>query len=232
MEKAAVVAEGLSLKGERGWVYQDVDLRVAADGVTALHGEAGSGRTALLLTLGGRMRFTGGSLTVFGHRLTGGMREMRAVQRLAALGTVTGVNELESSLTVAEQVGEALDLYLGLLGPFRPKLRRQRIDAVLRQAGLEVDPGTPVWDLQPDERQLLGAACALVGEPKLLLLDDVGAGLTADRQRALWSRLLDIADSGVTVLATCHDPEPAQGPAQVVQLPGKALTLPRKALTR
>lgn len=217
--EVAVVATGLSLEGGRGWVYQDVDLRIPAGGLTALCGEPGSGRTALLLTLGGRMRFSAGSVTVFGHRLP---QQLRAVQRLAALGTVDGVNELEPALTVGEQVSEALDLYLGLLGPFRPRTRQRRIDAALKRVGLDVDPGMPVWDLQPDEVQLVGAALALIGEPRLLLLDDVGAGLAADRQRALWARLREIADSGVTVLATCHDPEPPAGLAQVIPLPGKA----------
>jgi ABC-type multidrug transport system ATPase subunit len=176
-------------------------------------GIAGSGRTALLLTLGGRMKPSGG---------TGGVGEiplddLRAVQRIAALGIVPGVTGLDPALTVREHVREALALHEGILGRFRGRDARMR--AALDRAGLDADPRTLAEDLDPDEAQLLGAALALVGEPRLLLLDDVDEGLPPDRQRALWHRLRAIADSGVTVIAACHDPAPAEGIAQTVRLP-------------
>ncbi|MGI8328900.1 ATP-binding cassette domain-containing protein [Actinomadura scrupuli] len=213
---AAVEATGLSLKAARGWVYRDVDLSVSPGRLVALAGEAGTGRTALLLTLGGRMRPTAGRARIGGHELPA---EMRAVQRIAALGVIGGVNDLEPTLTVREQAGEALDLHLGLFGPLRPKARRARITAALARVGLDLDLGLAVHELPPDETQLLGAALALLGEPRLLLLDEVDARLTPDRQHALWQRLHAIAGSGVTVIATCHDPAPAAGLAETVQIP-------------
>ncbi|MFC6884087.1 ATP-binding cassette domain-containing protein [Actinomadura yumaensis] len=207
-------ARDLSLRGSRGWVFQGVDLDVPAGGLAAVGGIAGSGRTALLLALGGRMRPSGGTAVIGTHRIP---RDLRAVQRVAALGIVPGVTDLDPALTVGEHVSEALDLHEGLLGRWRG--RRGRVRAALERAGIGgLDPKTLAEDLAPDEAQLLGVALALVGEPGLLLLDDVDEGLPFERQRELWRRLRAVADAGVTVVASCHDLGPAAEFAAPVRL--------------
>ncbi|MBW8487584.1 ATP-binding cassette domain-containing protein [Actinomadura parmotrematis] len=211
----AVETAGLSLRGPRGWVYRDARLAVPANALAALAGPAGSGRTSLLLTLGGRMRPTEGTATVGDRTLPA---QARAVRRLTALGAVAGVNDLEPALTVGEHVGEALALHEGVLGRWRN--RRARVRDALDRAGLDADPRTRAGDLAPDEAQLLGAALALIGRPGVLLLDDVDAGLPFDLQERLWERLRAIAASGVTVIASCHDPAPAGDLARIARLPG------------
>ncbi|KAB2351861.1 ATP-binding cassette domain-containing protein [Actinomadura rudentiformis] len=185
-------------------------MTVPAGALAAVSGIAGSGRTALLLALGGRMKPTDGTGTVGGRSLG------RDVQRVAALGVMAGVTELDPSLTVREHVSEALSLHEGIPGRWRG--RNARVRKALDRVGLDADPGMLAQELAPDEAQLLGAALALIGEPELLLLDDVDEGLPMERQRALWRRLRAIADSGVTVVATCHDPAPAQDVAQIIEL--------------
>ncbi|MFC4910337.1 ATP-binding cassette domain-containing protein [Actinomadura gamaensis] len=202
-----VSADGLSMRGRRGMVYADVSFTLPAGGLLAVSGAGGTGRTALLLTLGGRMKPTGGKAVVGPFRLPD---RLRAVQRISALGIVAGVNELDPALTVREHVGEALDLHEGLFGRWRG--RAQRVRRALERVGLgDLDVTLTADELAPEEARLLGAACALVGRPGLLLLDDVDEGLPLDRQRALWERLRAIADSGVTVVASCQDPAPARG---------------------
>lgn len=202
-----VTAGALSLRGRRGMVYDGVSFDVPAGGLLAVTGGGGTGRTALLLTLGGRMKPTSGTARVGSFELPGGLR---SVQRISALGLVPGVNELDPALTVREHVGEALDLREGLFGRWRG--RAERIRHALERVGLgDLDTSLAAADLTPEEAQLLGAACALVGRPGLLLLDDVDEGLPLDRQRALWERLRAVADSGVTVIASCQDLAPARG---------------------
>ncbi|MCP2335105.1 ATP-binding cassette domain-containing protein [Actinomadura rupiterrae] len=202
-----VSADGLAMRGRRGMVYDGVSFDLPAGGLLAVSGAGGTGRTALLLTLGGRMKPTGGVAVVGPYRLP---KQLRAVQRVSALGIVSGVNELDPALTVREHVSEALDLHEGLFGRWRGRARRVR--EALERVGLgDLDVSLTAGDLAPEEARLLGAACALVGRPGLLLLDDVDEGLPLDRQRALWERLRAVADSGVTVVASCQDPAPAQG---------------------
>ncbi|MEV5574926.1 ATP-binding cassette domain-containing protein [Spirillospora sp. NPDC052269] len=204
---ARVTADGLAMRGKRGMVYTGVTFDVPAGGLLAVSGAGGTGRTALLLTLGGRMKPTEGTAKVGPFRLPA---DLRAVQRISALGVVPGVNELDPALTVREHLGEALDLHEGMFGRWRG--RAQRAHHALERVGLgDLDLKLSAGDLTPEEAQLLGAACALVGRPGLLLLDDVDEGLPLDRQRALWERLRAVADSGVTVIASCQDPAPAQG---------------------
>ncbi|RMI37612.1 ATP-binding cassette domain-containing protein [Actinomadura harenae] len=188
-------------------VYADVSFDVPAGGLLAVSGAGGTGRTALLLTLGGRMKPSGGRAKVGPFEVPG---DLRTVQRITALGVMPGVNELDPALTVREHLGEALDLREGVFGRWRG--RAQRVRHALERVGLgDLDVRLSADDLSPEEAQLLGAACALVGRPGLLLLDDVDEGLPLDRQRALWERLRAVADSGVTVIASCHDPAPARG---------------------
>ncbi|MEV0661315.1 ATP-binding cassette domain-containing protein [Actinomadura luteofluorescens] len=198
-------ARGLGAKGARGWVFRDVELDVPAGALVAVSGIAGTGRTALLLTLAGRMRPAAGTVAV------GGVTGLRRIQRVAALGIVPGVTGLDPALTVREHVDEALALREGVFGRFRGREARRR--RTLERVGLDVAPRTLAEELAPDEAQLLGAALALAGDPGLLLLDDVDEGLPAGRQRDLWRRLAAIAGTGVTVIASCHDAAPAEGHA-------------------
>ena len=206
-----LAARGLGLKGPRGWVYRDVDLTVARGQLAVISGESGSGRSALLLTLAGRMRPTAGTVAVAGRTRLG------EIQRRAALGPVTGVNELDGTLTVAEHVFEVTHLRRGLL-PRRRGRRTEEVAAALSPVGLDLSPDAIVAELRPRERVLFGAALALMADPALLLLDDVDAGMPRTARRAVWERLGAL--DGVTTVATCVEPEPAAELADVeVALP-------------
>ncbi|MBG0828166.1 ATP-binding cassette domain-containing protein [Planomonospora sp. ID67723] len=188
-------ARDLSLRSERGWVYRDVDLDMDPGDLVAVAGETGSGRTSLLLTLAGRMKPTGGTLTVAGH--TG----PRAIRRVAALGLIDGVNDLERALTVREHVHERVR------GLFWNAGSARRAGAAMERAGLELSPEdrTLIRDLGREQRVRLGIALALLDEPGLLVLDNVDAGLAADRRDALWATLGDLAGQGLTVVASCTE---------------------------
>ncbi len=213
---AALVVEGLGLKGPRGWAFREVSFRAGAGSLVALEGPSGSGRTCLLLALTGRMR------THEGHAEVGGLplpRRMAAVRRIAALGQVPGVSELDPSLTVAEHLRERALLQRRFDGSVRALLRRPgtraaetraRIDEALAAAGL--DPAalpkgerTSVRDLERLEALRLSIALALIGRPRLLGVDDTDLKLSDADRAAAWALLRAVADSGTTVLAVCSE---------------------------
>ncbi len=207
---ARVEARGLSMRGSRGWVYRGVDLDVEPGHLVAVQGAAGSGRTCLLLTLAGRMAPTEGFARVGNLPLP---RQMTKVQRIAALGVAAGVSDLDPALTVRDHVRERLLLHGHLA-------RRSRVATALDAAGLEIDPERMVRDLHPGQRQLLGVATALIGAPRVVLVDDVDDGLAARGQRELWEALRGVSRRGVTVVAICHETGPAEEVADaVVRLP-------------
>ncbi|MCY0917893.1 ATP-binding cassette domain-containing protein [Streptomyces sp. H27-G5] len=213
---AAVKAEDFGLKGPRGWVFRGVGIDAAPGSLIALEGPSGSGRTCLLLALTGRMKPSEGRAEIGGHPLP---KKMTAVRRIAALGHVPGVNDLDEALTVAEQLREGAMLQRRYEGPvralFRPRSERRaaaanRIEEALAAAGLDPatlpkGPRTSVRDLERLEAVRLSVAIALLGGPRLLALDDTDLKLSTAERAELWALLRSIADRGTTVLAVCNE---------------------------
>ncbi|GIH44920.1 ABC transporter [Microbispora rosea] len=220
-----VEARELGVRGGHGWVYRHVSLHAAPGTLTVVTGEAGSGRTSLLLTLAGRMKPAEGTLTV------GGLARPRGIRRIAALGLFTEVNAFDDALTVREHLQERLRPH-GFLW------RRRHPDAArsaLAHAGLDPDAlaqgdRTLARELSRDQAVRLGVALALLDQPGLLLVDDAGTGIPADRRRELWDVLRGLADQGLTVVAACTDAEEATGAATaLLPLPAPAPTPPPPA---
>ncbi|MEW1755161.1 ATP-binding cassette domain-containing protein [Streptomyces cyaneofuscatus] len=219
---AAVGAEDFGLKGPRGWVFRHLGFSAPPGSLVAVEGPSGSGRTCLLLALTGRMRASEGSAETGGFELP---RKAAAVRRIAALGPVPGVSELDPAFTVAEHLRERA-LLQGRYGAslrtlLRPRAERRataraRIDTALEAAGL--DPATlpkaertSVRDLERLEALRLSVALALIGTPRLLALDDADLKLSPAERADAWALLRSVADSGTTVLAVCSEaPEDVQ----------------------
>lgn len=175
-------AEGLGLRTRRGWVYQDVDLRIPDNSRTAIAGPAGSGRSMLLLTLAGRAVPTVGRLVVAGEEHRGRIRELVAVAR------VTAAVGLEPEMQVIDHIREAELLTGG--GDYR---------TAAATIGLDLDPTALVADLAPDDSVLLAVALALAGRPRAIVVDDVDIAATQVQQRRIWAAL---GRAGVAVIAS------------------------------
>ncbi|MYS35271.1 ABC transporter family protein [Streptomyces sp. KhCrAH-43] len=217
---AAVTAEGLGLEGPRGWAFRHVTFSADPGSLIAVEGASGTGRTCLLLALTGRMRPTEGEAATGGLALP---RRAAAVRRVAALGPVPGVSELDPAFTVAEHLRERALLQRRYDGSLRALLRppgeraaaRARIDAALDAAGL--DPATlpkaertAVRDLERPEALRLSVALALMGLPRLLAVDDTDLKLSDAERAEVWELLRSVAAAGTTVLAVCSEaPEDA-----------------------
>jgi len=199
-----VTAERLGLRGSRGWVFHDVTFDARPGDLVAVTAGGGSGRTSLLLALGGRMRPSTGEAGVDGLPLP---RRARRVQRISALGEMETVNELDDAVSVGGHVAERAHL----VGRFA---RPRTITAALVRVGLDLDRHTLVRELDTYERRLFGLALALLGEPRLVLVDDVDARLASDVRPLMWERLAAVAESGPTVIAAGTD-APPDGLAQV-----------------
>ncbi|WP_411105982.1 ATP-binding cassette domain-containing protein [Streptomyces sp. cmx-4-9] len=213
---AAVKAVDFGLKGPRGWAFRGVGIEAAPGSLIAVEGPSGSGRTCLLLALTGRMKPTEGHAEIGGHRLP---KRMAAVRRIAALGPVPGVNDLDQALTVAEQLREGALLHRRYDAPVRALLRPRaerraaaaaRIDEALAAAGLDLAAlpkggRTSVRDLERLEYVRLSVAIALLGAPRLLALDDLDLKLSDGEREAAWDLLRSIAASGTTVLFVCSE---------------------------
>ncbi|MFF3945357.1 ATP-binding cassette domain-containing protein [Streptomyces sp. NPDC001902] len=205
-----ITAEGFGLKGPRGWVFREVTFTAPAGGLVAVEGASGSGRTCLLLSLTGRMRATEGRAEVAGLTLP---KQLAAVRRVAALGPVTGVAELDPALTVGEHLRERVLLQRRFGGSLRELVRpgttdRARVDGALTAAGLDLSTlpkaeRTAARDLERLEALRLGTALALLGRPKVLAVDDADHKLAPAEREEAWAMLRAVAAGGTTVLAVC-----------------------------
>ncbi|WP_369052720.1 ATP-binding cassette domain-containing protein [Kineococcus terrestris] len=227
---AAVRGRGLALRGHRpAAAFEGVDVEAPAGALVVVRGGTGSGKTALLLALAGRLRLDAGRLDVLGHPLPGGAG---AVRRAVALGGVRGVDDLDDVLTVGQHVAERLVLHQPWWRPWASRAAVEDRLAHLRdllgaadgeRAALDAD--APVGDLPPLDRALLAAGLGLLGRPDALAVDDVDAlRRAADRRRA-WAALAALRTATgrpLTVLATCTDstdlPADTPGPVVVVDL--------------
>ncbi|WP_083936480.1 ATP-binding cassette domain-containing protein [Nocardiopsis ganjiahuensis] len=193
---ARVRAEGVTLTTREGPVYTGIDLTARPGTLTAFQADSGGGRSALLLTLSGRMRPTGGTLHVDGYALP---EQARKVRRISALGLMDDVNALDERLRISEHLSEARLLRT------RPAARSVA-DSAMTAAGLaDLDRRTMVKELSMLERRRLGVALALVTEPRLLVVDNVDGGLGSEHRADMWRCLKDLSEEGLTVIATCAD---------------------------
>ncbi|GAA2010021.1 hypothetical protein GCM10009799_42610 [Nocardiopsis rhodophaea] len=193
---ARVEAEHLALHTRQGTVYSDITFTASPGTITTFHGESGTGRTALLLTLAARMTPTHGTLTIDGHPHP---RKARTIRQITALGLTDGVNDLDDRLRVQEHLNERHYLRL------RPA-NRALTNAALTNAGLaDLDTTRLTTDLTTNEKRRLGIALALIDEPRLLLVDNLDHGLSPTHQTHLYDTLTHLADHGLTIITTTTD---------------------------
>ncbi len=170
-------------------------LTVRRGETVALLGPAGSGKSALLEIAAGLRRpsrgaagaTSSGDATATGGRLAVGLPD----------------DELVAESTAREN----LDL----------RLRTEGVpagaDALLEQAGLTLQAGTPAADLDAGERRRLAIASALAGDPAVLLLDEPTAGLSAVQREAVWALLGRRREAGGATLLTTSSLQEAQAVA-------------------
>jgi len=185
---------------------RDVSVRyggvVAVDAVTfdvpdgaivGLIGPNGAGKTTLIDAISG-FAPSSGTLVLRGEPLD----RLRPDERArAGLGRTFQAIELWDDLTVAENVG--------VRSRSSGDVDGDRLDETLALLGLDAVRNRVTSDLSQGQRQLVSIARALVGGPRLLLLDEPAAGLDSNESLWLGDRLRDIRYGGTTILLIDHD---------------------------
>ncbi len=124
----AIDVHDLGMKGSTV-VFANVSATVQDGGMLVITGPEGSGKTALLLGLAGRMRLSEGWGTMCGVNLR---RSPSKIRRVVSIGHVAGLTDLDDNLTVSELVAERLIM----IQPwYKPWASRKRVDEVLERLG-------------------------------------------------------------------------------------------------
>jgi ABC-2 type transport system ATP-binding protein len=166
-----------------------LDLTVEAGECFGLLGPNGAGKTTTIEIIEGLAEPTSGDVEVFGLRWG---RDDTAIRERV------GVSLQETKLPEKLQVLETVTL-------FRSFYRRGPEPAeILRFVSLEEKARARVGKLSGGQRQRLAVACALAGDPDLLLLDEPTTGLDPQSRRQLWDLIAGLRARGRTVLLTTH----------------------------
>ena len=190
----AVDCHGLVRRYEDVVAVDGVDLRVGWGEVFGLLGPNGAGKTTTVEILEGLNEPDEGVVRVLGLDWRENESELRA--RL-------GVQLQETLLSEKLTVEETLRLFRSFYDEGRS------IDEVLELVQLREKRGAWVGKLSGGQKQRLALACALVGAPDMLFLDEPTTGLDPQSRRSVWELVETYRAAGGTVLLTTHYMEEA-----------------------
>jgi ABC-2 type transport system ATP-binding protein len=179
---STVAVDGISLQVEQGEIF-------------GILGPNGAGKTTTVECIEGLRRPDSGRISVLG--LDPGRDHAELTQLL-------GAQLQDSQLPERLRVGEALELYSSFY--------RAPADwrALLETLGLTAKQRSPFAKLSGGQRQRLSIALALVGNPRVAVLDELTTGLDPQARRDTWALIEQVRDRGVTILLVTHFMEEAE----------------------
>ena len=192
MSKDAITLTGLT----RGFPGMDrpavapLNCTIHSGYVTGLVGPDGAGKTTLMRMLAGLLKPDEGSASVIGFDP---LKDDGALH--AALGYMPQKFGLYEDLTVMENLNLYADLR-SVTGEARKKI----FERLLEFTSLGPFTGRLAGKLSGGMKQKLGLACTLVGDPKVLLLDEPGVGVDPISRRELWQMVHELAGDGMLIL--------------------------------
>jgi ABC-2 type transport system ATP-binding protein len=191
----AVSLSGLVKRYNEVIAVDSLDLEIRAGECFGLLGPNGAGKTTTIEILIGLQEQTAGQVVVLGQ--TWGEDDRRLRSRI---GVSLQETRFPERLTVMEVVS--------LFRSFYP--RGHDVPSVIREVGLEEKVRSWTSRLSGGQRQRLALACALVGDPELLVLDEPTTGLDPQARLHFGDSILSCKDRGCTILVSTHYMEEAQ----------------------
>jgi len=167
-----------------------ISATLPAGKILGLVGPDGAGKTTLIRLFAGLMTPTAGTVEVLGRipQAEGGTTQAETGYMPQRFGLYEDLSVLDN-----------LNLYANLRA-LDAAQRQQRFAELLRFTDLAPFTGRLAGQLSGGMKQKLGLACALLGRPRLLLLDEPGVGVDPLSRRELWRMVSELVAGGVTVL--------------------------------
>ncbi|HEX2315219.1 MAG TPA: ATP-binding cassette domain-containing protein [Thermomonospora sp.] len=208
MTEPAIAATGLRKSYGDKLVLDGVDLTVPEGTIFSLLGPNGAGKTTMVQILSTLIGHDGGDVRVAGHDL---VREADAVR--AAIGVTGQYSAVDKFLTGEENLRLMADLnHLG-----RAEGRRRTAE-LLERFDLVEAARKPASTYSGGMRRRLDLAMTLVGDPRIVFLDEPTTGLDPRSRRTMWQIVRDLVADGVTIFLTTQYLEEADQLADRIAL--------------
>jgi ABC-2 type transport system ATP-binding protein len=166
-----------------------ISLQIEAGQCFGLLGPNGAGKTTTIEILEGLLAPTSGEVRIFGHTWNDNPRQLREW---------IGISLQETRLSEKLSVRETVELFASFY------IEPRRAAEVLAELELTEKSDAWVGKLSGGQKQRLAVATALVGNPRILFLDEPTTGLDPQSRRQLWDIIRIFQKKGGTVLLTTH----------------------------
>ena len=171
------------------FAVDDVSISIREGEIFGIIGRNGAGKTTTVECISGLRAPDSGSISVYGHSP---QKDRNRIRELV------GVQLQESALPPRLTVGEAVRLFASFYpNPLDP-------DQLLESLGIGQIDRSQFKSLSGGQKQRLSIALALVGNPRLAILDELTTGLDPEARRETWSLIERMRDRGVTVILVTH----------------------------
>jgi ABC-2 type transport system ATP-binding protein len=185
----AVTVQNLVKKYGHLVAVNDVSLSIHEGEIFGIIGPNGAGKTTTVECISGLRAPDSGSISVYGLSPQKDRNKIREF---------VGVQLQESALPPRIKVREAVKLFASFYSnPLDP-------DQLLEALGIEKIVNSSFKNLSGGQKQRVSVALALVGNPKLAILDELTTGLDPEARREIWSLIENMRDRGVTVILVTH----------------------------
>lgn len=198
--QASVSARNLTKRFGQRMSVDNLNLNIYPGELYALLGDNGAGKTTTISMLTTLLPPSSGEFFICGFN---GLSEAEKIK--GCFGVVSQDLALYNELTPYENLKFLSDLY-GL----PKKIGEERIEKLLRRAGLVDRLNDRTENLSGGMMRRLAIACAMINEPKVLFMDEPTVGLDPAARRLIWATLKELKSAGVTILLTTHYLEEAE----------------------
>ncbi|XP_033122032.1 ATP-binding cassette sub-family A member 5-like [Anneissia japonica] len=163
--------------------------------ITCLLGHNGAGKSTLINCLTGMMPSTSGLARIYGYDVTDPFQ-------MDKIRTMTGICQQENTLFDYLSPREHLTIFAGLKGIPEEEIE-MTVDKILKEVGLEKQGATYAKELSGGQKRKLCMGIALIGDPKVVILDEPTSGMDPYSRRSIWT-LLKNKREGRVILLTTH----------------------------
>lgn len=184
--------------GDHDKALDNINLELKEGRTIGVIGPSGAGKTTLIRAIVGNLKVDPESVLVLG--MPAGTKALREQVSYMAQGT-----SVYSDLTVKEN----LEYFMKMTGLPRDK-SKQELSSILNLVDLSEKRDSLVSELSGGQKQRVSLAVALIGSPKLMVLDEPTVGLDPVLRESLWSLFAKLAEKGTTLIISSHSMDEAE----------------------